>query len=78
MAFLGLAAAPSPSRFLDPDDPEQRLESNGRMQEQPFLYGAIWNLRAPGQISGSLVLFSFCFVPFRILMVMSSAASAVC
>jgi len=66
VAFLGLAAAPSPSRFLDPDDPEQRLESNGRMQEQPFLYGAIWNLRAPGQISGSLagpVQFLFCSFP---------------
>jgi len=76
VAFLGLAAAPSPSRFLDPDDPEQRLESNGRMQEQPFLYGAIWNLRAPGQISGSLVLFSFCFVPFRIMMMMSQPSAS--
>lgn len=42
----------------------KRLESNGRMQG-PFLYGVIWNLRTPGQISVSLIMFSFCFVPFR-------------
>ena len=80
VAFLGLAAAPSPSRFLDPDDPEQRLESNGRMQELAAISLRCHlepSLARPAKfLARSLVLFSFCFVPFRIMMMMSQPSAS--